>query len=304
MKNKIYNETHIEGWLYEHNLKERVSGPNSKNPGTKYLNGEISIATDETCLNVIKVRYSYVTDAHRSYAEIMRIFEGAPSVTQNGIENAVRLRVDSSVGVNDWYNKDNTLVSTKINEGGFVHFMSANEELSEDMERRSAFKTDIILTGVREIENPETGKVDKAVLNGYIFNFKKEIFPVEYTITSAEGIKYFQKLDCSKNNPVFTRVWGQQVSQTVTTEVVEESAFGEASVSSKKSSVKEFRVMHAQKEPYVWDDEEAGISVAELKKALADRELYLADVKKRSENRGTASEATKPVVNPGTYNLF
>ena len=34
MKAKIYNDTHIEGILYEHDLQLKESGPNSKNPGT------------------------------------------------------------------------------------------------------------------------------------------------------------------------------------------------------------------------------------------------------------------------------
>jgi hypothetical protein len=31
---KFVNQTHIVGFLYEHNLEERTTGPTSKNPGT------------------------------------------------------------------------------------------------------------------------------------------------------------------------------------------------------------------------------------------------------------------------------
>ena len=34
MLKKVTNETHIEGLLYEHNLAVKVTGPNSKAPGT------------------------------------------------------------------------------------------------------------------------------------------------------------------------------------------------------------------------------------------------------------------------------
>ena len=44
MKSMI-NKTHIEGYLYEHALEKKVSGPNSKNPGTEFISGTISIAT-------------------------------------------------------------------------------------------------------------------------------------------------------------------------------------------------------------------------------------------------------------------
>ena len=31
------NTTHIEGILYEHALENKVTGPNSKNPGTPFI---------------------------------------------------------------------------------------------------------------------------------------------------------------------------------------------------------------------------------------------------------------------------
>ena len=37
MKKTVYNSTHIEGLLYEHKLEKKVSGDNSKNPGTESL---------------------------------------------------------------------------------------------------------------------------------------------------------------------------------------------------------------------------------------------------------------------------
>ena len=42
---KMINNVHLEGWLYEHNLELKTSGANSKNPGTEYITGTVSIAT-------------------------------------------------------------------------------------------------------------------------------------------------------------------------------------------------------------------------------------------------------------------
>ena len=33
---KVVNRTHVEGYLYQHTLELKESGPNSKNPGTKF----------------------------------------------------------------------------------------------------------------------------------------------------------------------------------------------------------------------------------------------------------------------------
>mgnify|MGYP003431335494 CR=1 FL=1 len=40
---KCINTTHIEGLLYEHKLELKESGPNSKNPGTKFISGTVDI---------------------------------------------------------------------------------------------------------------------------------------------------------------------------------------------------------------------------------------------------------------------
>ena len=46
---KTINTTHIEGLIYEHALESRVTGENSKNPGTPFIMGTLSIATDNAC---------------------------------------------------------------------------------------------------------------------------------------------------------------------------------------------------------------------------------------------------------------
>ena len=60
MRNVI-NRSHIEGILYEHNLEMKVSGPNTKAPGTEFINGTISIATDEAGINIVPIHFTYVT---------------------------------------------------------------------------------------------------------------------------------------------------------------------------------------------------------------------------------------------------
>ena len=55
MINKPINKNHIEGYVYEHDLKLKVTGPNTKAPGTQFINGELKVATDEACTNIISV---------------------------------------------------------------------------------------------------------------------------------------------------------------------------------------------------------------------------------------------------------
>ena len=49
---KMKNVVHAEGYLYEHELEMKVSGPNSKKPGTEFIRGTIGVATDEELKNI------------------------------------------------------------------------------------------------------------------------------------------------------------------------------------------------------------------------------------------------------------
>ena len=61
MKKTMINQTHIEGVLYEHALEAKVSGDTSKNPGTPFITGTISIATDDAMTNIVPIHFTYVT---------------------------------------------------------------------------------------------------------------------------------------------------------------------------------------------------------------------------------------------------
>ena len=97
---------------------------------------------------------------------------------------------------------------------------------------------------------------------------------------------------------MFTRVRGQQVSTTVVYKRTEESAFGDPVVRETTTSRKDFVITWAQPEEYVWNDPTT-FTEEELKEAKQNREIHLAEVRARQENResafgtGTMTEAPK-----------
>lgn len=312
---KTVNSTHVEGYVYEHDLELKTSGPNSKNPGTQFIGGTLSIATDDELTNVVPVHFTYVTEVTSSkkpnatYTVLKSIIDGKiGSVMEHGKENAGKVRIDSAIGLNEWYDSrtaGNPLVSVKRNEGGFVHQVS---ELCNP-NTRATFNTDIVITKVTRIEaDEERNRAEKVTVKGCIFDFKKALLPIEFSVTIPQAMDYFESLGASPSTPVFTRVQGKQVSQTVTREIREESAFGDAKVREVRSSYKDFEINWAQPEPYDWDSEDT-ILASELSKAMQDRELYLADLKRRNEeyqaSRGSAftSTDTTTTVQKGKYDF-
>ena len=301
---KMTNTTHIEGLLYEHKLELRESGPNSKNPGTKFIMGTVDIATDDACTNIVPVHFTYVTATtakgatNATFTTLSNIVDGKyGSVMANGKENAVKLRIDSALGLNEFYTERNgqeELVSAKRNEGGFVHVA---DSLAEDETIRNTFKCDMLITGVKEVEADEEKKLPaKAIVRGAIFDFRGALMPVEFSAVNPNAIKYFVGLGASNASPTFTCVWGRQVSETIVREIRTESAFGEDEVREVKNTRKDFVITGASKEPYAWDDEST-LTANEVAEAVAARETYLATIKARqdeykaSKNAATAAAA-------------
>ena len=302
---KMINTTHIEGLLYEHKLELREAGPNSKNPGTKFIMGTVDIATDDACTNIVSVHFTYVTATtakgatNATFTTLMNIVDGKyGTVMANGKENAAKLRIDSALGLNEFYtdrNGQEELVSAKRNEGGFVHVA---DSLAEDETIRNTFKCDMLITGVKPVEADEEKKTPaKAIVRGAIFDFRGALMPVEFSAVNPNAIAYFVGLGASNAAPTFTCVWGRQVSETIVREIRTESAFGEDEVREVKNTRKDFVITGASKEPYAWDDEST-LTAAEVAEAVANRETYLATIKQRQDEYKASKNAAPAAAAP------
>lgn len=300
MKKNFVNNTHVEGFVYEHKLEKKVSGDTAKNPGVEFINGTLSVATDDEMTNVVQVHFTYVTEttskgkANATFGLLSNIIDGKiGSVMEHGKENASKVRIDSALDLNEWYDTRDPrqpLVSVKRNEGGFVHM---TQELSPEAQR-ATFETDMVITGATRIEADEEKNLpERMIVKGCVFNFRKALLPVEFTVMHPKAMDYFESLNASNKEPVFTKVSGQQLSKTVVRYIEEEGAFGETSVKEVRNSQRDFVITWAQAVPYEWDSEET-ILASELSEMMANRELYLADIKKRQDEYQASKNSAIP----------
>lgn len=303
---KMVNTTTIEGILYQHNLELKTSGENSKNPGTQYIAGTIEIATDDAGLNIVPVHYTYVTPTtskgnnNQTYTILKNILDGVYGTKmKDGADKALKLHVDSSIALNEFYSDRNgteELVSVKRNEGGFIRIL---DQITSDEDKRSTFKADIVLTKLRRLEaDPDRELPEKMILDGAIFNFRGDLLPVSFSAESPAAMDYFESFGISPTSPLFTCVWGRQISTTTTRKIVEDSAFGEANVREVQSTRKDFIITGAAPAPYDWDDEST-ITAQELKEAAANREVALATMKKNQEEYRARRNGASAVSNEG-----
>jgi len=320
---KTVNRETISGRVYDLSqlALKKVENTESENYGKEYIGGSIDIATDDDCLNIVTVYFTFVQPTYKSgktnssFGVLKNLIDGGKSIINVGKENAALVKVDASLALNDFYtqrNGEETLVSAKRNNGSFINLLD-NEKKLGDESTRSTFEYDFLINGTQYVEKDEERHIDQdyLIVKGAAFAFNGAILPTELLVKNPGGIKYFEGLEVSPKKPVFTKVWGQIKSETKIDRREEESAFGEPAVKEYTKTVREWVITGTSKPDAVYptDDAEAGITAEELKKAISDRETYLADVKRRadeyqaSKNAANASNVASAPAAAGGFNF-
>lgn len=318
MRERNLNRVHLEGYVYNISGKNgrdplslKVSGPNSKTPGTPFISGNLDIATDEEGLNITSVHFSYVTEKtkkgnkNETFSVLKKIIDNSDRCwISSGKETAFKVSADCAVALNDFYNKDDERVSSKMVEGSFCSFV---DKFSTS---RNKFELDMLITKItRKEANPEK-YIDKdyMTLFGVVFNFRNEILPIELVIKDEKGMSYLEDQNISNSNPYFTKLWGCIDNKVIKIEKVEESAFGEDAVTVYEREFHEWVVKGMPKVPYDYGDEEV-LTKEDIDEAIKTREVHWADIKKRKEEYesskavGSGADAVQVPSAPGMDNI-
>lgn len=309
---KMINKAHVEGRVSESTLEVKVS-----KKGITYIGGKLEVATDEAGLNIVTVDFPYVAERfnsgveNKTYGVLKSIIENGKTIMAHGAEQATMVRLDPSIDLNEWYKDENgvdTLVSTKKLSGGFAHVVNA---INADEAARNKFECDMVITGTVMLEgDEEKGTQDKLIVKGCTFNFRNDILPVEFSVVNPNGIKYFENLDATPSTPVFTKVWGKIVNETIVTTTTEESAFGEPVVKEVKRNKRDWLITGTSTVAYDFGDE-AVLTPQELQEGMSNRQVMLAtklqeqkarEAEKKSQgNAFTATPTAAPAA--GSFNF-
>lgn len=292
---RFINTEKIEGYVYStgsnfNQLSERVSGENSKNPGTKYIAGDLDVAVDDTGLNVVTIHYTYVTETYKSgqtnntYTALKKIIDNPDKMWINGgKDNAFKVQCTGvALALNDFIAADGSKVAAVRNENGFCSIVN---ELGPEAERNT-FTADMLITKVTHIDaDPERNIAEDFVtVNGAVFGYGPVLLPVSFVVRNEMGMNYFENLDATSSNPIFTKVWGRINCMTIKTERTEESAFGEAAVQTYERKSREYVITGTAKIPYDFNDDEV-LTEADVNKMAQERQVMLAEIEKRFNER-------------------
>ena len=306
MKNNpnFTNKEKIEGYVYGigssfNVLSVRETKEKPDRPVTKYIAGDLDIAVDEEGLNVVTVHYTYVTETYKNgktnstYTTLKKIIDNPDRIWVNGgKENAYKVQCTGvAISLNDFIAKDGTKVAAIQNSGGFCAFVN---ELCKP-EERNTFSTDMLITKVTHTDADPEKHIDSdyTTVSGCIFGYGPVILPVSFVVRNAQGMKYFEDLDASASNPVFTKVWGRINCRTITFTQTEESAFGEAAVQTSERKSREYVITGTAKVPYDFGDEDV-LTAEDVKTMSQNRQVLLAEVENRFNNKPATTSATGP----------
>lgn len=288
MRDSFINRCHIEGRIFSHTLQKKVSGEQSKNPGTEFIRGQINVATDEEGINVVPVHFTYVTEFYSksgkpndTYKVLAQIIDEDKTWEKNGKDEAFQVRIDGDIEINDFLGRDGEMVANKRVRGSFVHFANGQYGLNKDENERNTFEADMLIaaTMMQEVEDGD----DYMNLRGYVFAYRNALIPVTFSIHNSAGITYFDKCDISNENPLLTKVWGNIISTTQEVRTETESAFGSAQVNVTTRTLRAWEIAGCAAEPYEWDDEST-LTLDEFKQLLDERAQAVAAEKKRAED--------------------
>lgn len=297
----VNNTAYIEGYVFSHKLREVYSKKRNQN----FITGSIDVAVDEVGANVVTVNYRFITPTYKSGAEnrtykiLKRIIEDENTTWIKSGKEAMRVQIEPEIAVNDFVGRDGEIVSAKILDGTFISVIEGRDLAPE--KDRNRFEADMLITSVQHIDaNPEREIEEHAVLKGAVFTvYRQELVPVEFEVYNPRGIVYFEDAEISNSKPLFTKVSGAINSLTVTREIKEESAFGELKVRSIPRKVKRWEVTAAAATPYEFG-EDGALTPQELQTKIQDRNVRLAEVKRRDEEykASRAPKAAPKVTNP------
>ena len=250
MKNKFENTVEVRGWIFNHTLAKKVS-----KKGVEYIGGSINVATDKDAINVVPVNFMYVTPTlgntgkpNSTYPFFEQIINENNTYELNG-PAATKVRITGDVECNDFVTREGEMASPKRIRGGFAHVETGDIAIVGC----AKFKTDMLIEGYQEVEVENGDNYGR--IHGYVFNFKNDFLPVEYTIRTAGGMSYFEKADISISEPMLTKVWGNIVCTTIENRTEVKNAFGAPTVNITQRTLRAWDLEGASEEPMEFGDE-------------------------------------------------
>jgi hypothetical protein len=268
------NRIIIEGILLEKRLEEKEIN------NQEAITGEIDIevaANEVHTLRLFAYKNKQDGTENKIYKGLKTVMDEYKSVASAGKEEADKVRITAGqLGLNEYYGQDGELRSFPQLSTNFINRLKSGEEFNP----RAEFEVEVYVKNVvDEIKNDE--ETGRAILNGYIPLHGGKIIPFSFVVADKNAVDYVK----DNYEPGKTvKIYGDIINFQEKKVVYEEVAFGKPKEKITYNTIREY-VITGGSEPY---DEESPKAYKEetIRKALAEREVYLEELKnKRNEEK-------------------
>ena len=300
------NQFTITGTLKEKNLEVK-NDFTDKETGAKYtaIAGELVIKVGDDGEHKIKLfsrektqaggisklfkAYQTVQETYLSMADLA----GMPEDEREG-KYPTRLTVQGELSVNDYYS-NNELHSYPELRGKFV-----NSVKSEDIEDAAEFDVEMYINKMKKELDKDGIETGRLLLEGIVPGYKGIVSPILFTVTDEYGVANFMESTFRVGDTVL--LWGDIINSAITTTKTK-SGFGQSKEEVTTTYKNEILIIGG--EELVLQNEKA-FEPELVKLALAEREIYLAGVKSKGEQKakqpqrsaGFAKTNSKPTTPP------
>ena len=283
----MINNVQLSGYVYSHSLTEAVS----KNNNT-YIRGRMEIALDDEFTRVIPVQWLVMESRKEVFDTIKGIMDTGITVESGKYKNKneiTRVRISGNIDVNDFISRNTgQMVTYQQIRGAFIHIM--RDPMPE--ENDCTFSADVYLNNAEYVEESE-GREAYMKLNGFAFDFRGHLIPVEFNTCTPEGGYFFENEHISQDDPYFSTVYGRvEPSTVVSTREVDSSemGFGEPIV---RETTRRFINWEITSAKVSLGLDESTVTEEEMINANAERQKDLEEVRKRyNDANGNSSAAT------------
>lgn len=262
------NRVVIEGILLEKRLEEREIN------GKHAITGELDIEVKDNEVHTVRV-FSYELKGDGTtngiYKGLKTVDEEYKSVASHGKDEADKVRItQAQVGVNEYYGQDGMLRTFPQISTNFVNRLTASDEYNP----RAEFEVEVVIKNIMpEIKNDdETGRIKVLAI---IPAYGGKVVPFEFMV-AEEGSGYVAD-NYEVGNTV--TVYGDIVNFKEKKIVEQAVAFGKPKEKVSYNTIREYLITGGS-EPYDEDNVKA-YDVELIKKALVERETYLAELKNK-----------------------
>ncbi|PAV30296.1 hypothetical protein CIL05_07450 [Virgibacillus profundi] len=266
----------VEGLLLEMESREGTSAA-----GKDFLSAKLTVATNEEkteqhVIELFSMKLKADGNVNGIYSSLKTVVDEYKSVAQHGDQADYVRTTTGKIALNDYVGGDGQLKSFPQISATFVNRLDAGEEPNY----HAGFETELVVSKVVEEINQDEEETGRVKLGGYIPLYGGKVIPFEFVV-NEDGSPYV--LDNYENgDTVF--VYGDIINFKEKTVKTIESAFGADKQEVNYKTTRSWTVSGGV-EPYEEDNVNT-YNVDAIKKALAEREVYLEGLKEKKKKGG------------------